>query len=840
MNTVFDFFCFPLWKISRTLAVAACSVLCIHSSFAQKKEHISTHFKKTISVKGDQRMYDATPCSDGGVLATGSTQVSGNSHMEAWVIKLDKNGIETLRYSFGKNEDYKATALIELPSGKIAIGGKTANDLSDDRSKGSATAWIACHDSKGAHIWDKDMGDAMSVEDIVLDRKNNHIVTAILKKGGLSLMALDFEGNVQFEHLVTPETWADLEVKSARMLIIDDMIYIGGAAIPITPTNQQPASPKMRPFVLKINLAGQPNGQPLLFSDKNYGISSSGELTQVGPNKLVMACSIVHDETKSDLGLIQIDTDLTRSRCVPSSLEAPNDDVGVEIQPWGNDQFLCFGHTTSNHIKSTKHDFVLAPINERREFINDKNSPFFFTGTDFEDVGTRMFYSTTGQLWLCGTVVQRRNLDTHTDFWFAQIKAPNRSKNDSIVDINTPEIVQPEGQNDLDTIGKVPPTPPVPPTPNQNLVVHLLWRDGDADEYTSSQQSFAVKVVVTSNVNLLPDYFEVRVNGEIYPQDGRKFDEKSLSPPKNNRSGYQYDLTWGIDLKPGKNKVEVLAKIGTEVFQTHHPLTVNYKPYNKKTLYVISIGIPDNSGQTKFSTKDALDFAQLMQAQEDRFYGEVKVFPLIEEAETEARDIEAAINKLIVENGRNTYRDHDAVVVFLSGHGFIDVDDGAFRVQGSDYDLNAKKSTSINIDDLKKELDKLPCLKFFLVDACQSALASRGRKGGHDDDGYANVLNNILKDSKGVRAVSACSVGQYSYEDPAWENGAFTFALKKILSNKDTCIALDQNKDQGISLSELFPVLQKEVGELVKKAKHGKIQTPFFSGEVLNIPFFFY
>lgn len=396
---------------------------------------------------------------------------------------------------------------------------------------------------------------------------------------------------------------------------------------------------------------------------------------------------------------------------------------------------------------------------------------------------------------------------------------------------------------DLDPPASLPVVSPVI-TSNNGLAIWVVWQNDASTENARFEQTYEIKVTAKSTKELKPEHFQVIVNGQVFTNDGQKFEEVPLAPPKKNGQTYTFDFIKKIILQPGKNIVTVKVKNDAGEGETDSPLVINYKPNDKGTLYVVSIGIPDKSGLIQFSQRDALDFGKLMATQKGRFYGTVELVTMVSPDSTEAKDIVSKLSSLVSENERKTFGEKDAVVVFISGHGYLDEDDGAFHIQGSDYDVNAKDQTTVNFDKVVAQLDRLSCLKFALVDACQGVsgdLAMLGKKSRSDDFDYSAALEKILKDSKKIRSMTSCSKGEFSYEDKKWQNGAFTHVLKNTLSDRAVCIGLDINKDNALSFTEIFPYIQTEVVKTVKETKKGKSQTPSMPKLIDgDVPFFFY
>ena len=81
----------------------------------------------------------------------------------------------------------------------------------------------------------------------------------------------------------------------------------------------------------------------------------------------------------------------------------------------------------------------------------------------------------------------------------------------------------------------------------------------------------------------------------------------------------------------------------------------------------------------------------------------------------------------------------------------------------------------------------------------------------------------------------------YLYEDPEWENGSFTKAIKEAFENKEVngkngLIAADQNGDGILYMNELYDFLHERVPAIVrtKRPKLSSLQHPFMPKNQLN------
>lgn len=360
------------------------------------------------------------------------------------------------------------------------------------------------------------------------------------------------------------------------------------------------------------------------------------------------------------------------------------------------------------------------------------------------------------------------------------------------------------------------------------LTLVVNWSSPIDEEITTLQSVYEINALAVSSKPLKIDGFKIILNGDTLHFSGAKMDEKPLKVIKSDiNEEYTTYFSKKINLSPGKNVIRIVAGNEYGYKSVKDPMIINYKAVDRGTLYVYSIGVPDPNGLLQYTEKDARDFAALLE--NNPIFGETNVQVMTGQETTKASDISAIIAQLKKQNNRRQLTEKDAVIFFVSTHGYLDVN-GKLRLMGSTYDSDDEKFTTLDFEeDLLANLESLNCKKLILVDACQNRkdIQASGRKSGIDTQ-YGNAFNNLLNASKGVRSMLSCSPGEFSWEDQKWENGAFTYVLKKVLSNPQLCADLDKNKDRGLSIGEIFPFIQTEVIRLVKDVKGKNItQQPY-------------
>ena len=279
-----------------------------------------------------------------------------------------------------------------------------------------------------------------------------------------------------------------------------------------------------------------------------------------------------------------------------------------------------------------------------------------------------------------------------------------------------------------------------------------------------------------------------------------------------------------------------------ESFQTMHMelfgqasdvLKINYVPLEKPNLYVLSIGPKTD---LSFTVNDARDFAGLFLNQEGKsgssLFGRVEIMSRLGEEAT-AAEIKGIIEEFQTKYYTENLKSNDLLIVFISSHGFMM--DSDFRIKGDDFQSNRRESTSVSYHkDIMSKLAEIPCKKLIFIDACHSGGIS-GAKNDDYDSGRINRAIQLLNETReGFITIASSQANQYSYEDPAWQNGAFSEAIISGLKEGKA----DADRDHIITTNELFTYISQEIPHLVKTVKN-KAQVPKMAENNMgDIPFF--
>lgn len=371
----------------------------------------------------------------------------------------------------------------------------------------------------------------------------------------------------------------------------------------------------------------------------------------------------------------------------------------------------------------------------------------------------------------------------------------------------------------------------------------IIENQGKLD-YNSPTQNYELKIGVTADVNrsIKKEDFKTTING--VPLINNKNQNSLLSQPIIDGEIAEYIFTLPIDkLNIGKNIIEV--SLGDD--ERTSAINVFYQP-KTPNLHVIAIGSAFN---LKYAAKDARDFSQMMAKQAGRgFFERVFIDSFAMASTTEKTKLELAIKKFSElnleenQNLENYIKPNDYVIFFYSGHGIIH--DRRFKLVPSNFEYGYEKITSIDYkENVLKPLTEIDAKVFVFIDACFSGNA----KNTPSKKELSTALIKANRSASGLTTFASCSERQFSYEDKAWENGAFTYVLLEALIGKKIKLSNGEkiNPDSGIKkdnkivkandnklvLGELVNFLRIRVEDLVK-TELGKRQTPTIPLENLD------
>lgn len=743
---------------------------------------------------------------DGGIAFCGLTTSKGAGGMDMWLVKVSNSGFMQWEQTYGGKDDDLATSLDESPDGQLIIGGGTQSHRSGARQY---VAFLVRTNSGGIREWEYPFG--ANKEDLA-----NHLQflhdgslvmagrTASKGAGGNSAWLVRWENaQANFGAAVAGAKQAGLEFSQTKLhtsdgqLKPDDRTYLS-----FTLTNRTGADLNG----LQVRVNRQQTVAGLNFWESNY----LAELPNGGAKEIripVMAASQL-ETGESTLGvsimagntqLSQFDTKIKTKKPVEAAVEFANYDFSVSRT--SDEQSLTV-------VLQNPGDYAAQPV-----------SVIFDLPAGLEAVGSR--------------IVNIQSIPPHGSKT-AELKfkktAAFRSASMSIV--CTVRMNGKEYRKTLDRSLAV-----------GNQVTMILTQPNqsktDIKNIISEGNIYSIQMGVSAPVPVQQQSFTVYRNNQAL--DGSKMDEVDLyqSEDKVGNGQYVYVYEANVRLEPGENQVQIKVKTGKDEYASQ-TMVIYYEP-RQPNLHVLAIG-PSHQ-DLKFTAKDASDFANAFQGQggPDKLFGQVIIRQLVTSEDTEADRIREAIADLVYQHrnpaAAQRILSNDVLMVFVSSHGKNG--QGGFLLLPSNYDPRYERTRTIDFQrDVVQELEKINCKKIVFIDACHSGAAD---SKALSDVARADALTKLAAMHPGMSTLTSCRSNELSYEDPRWQNGAFTEAILEGFANKacmdeNGAYQADIDDNRILTLGELYDFLLRRVPNLIKTQKPNATtnQTPFMPENQLD------
>jgi hypothetical protein len=210
---------------------------------------------------------------------------------------------------------------------------------------------------------------------------------------------------------------------------------------------------------------------------------------------------------------------------------------------------------------------------------------------------------------------------------------------------------------------------------------------------------------------------------------------------------------------------------------THN--TIELRP----KLYILAVGVSQYThakvDKLPLAAKDARDFAAVMQKQKGRLYADVQARILTDAQATK----DNILDGLEWVQRQTTHR--DVVAIFFAGHG-VDDNAGTFYFLPVGADPAALKRSAVMKAEVQQTVATLAGKVLVFMDACHSGNLmkeiSPTRRNLVPD--INSVINELISAENGAVVFSSSTGRQYSLEDAAWGNGAFTKAIIEGMEGK--------------------------------------------------------
>lgn len=328
-------------------------------------------------------------------------------------------------------------------------------------------------------------------------------------------------------------------------------------------------------------------------------------------------------------------------------------------------------------------------------------------------------------------------------------------------------------------------------------------------ELTTAAPQITLRVRARSAADAPVSGWRVRVNGQFVAAP------RGATPVVDPAAADAREFV--VDVPPQDSDVQIFAENRhgisvPAVVLVRRGAAAIAAPARQPRLYVLAVGVGQYAhkdiGALAFAAKDARDFAAAVQRQQGRLYSQVEV-RLLTDAQATRDEIVDGLEWL-----QRQVTQHDVGMLFFAGHGINDAALG-YTFLPANADPDRLKRTGVGMADVRSTLASLAGKALFFFDTCHAGnVLGAGRRDLPRD--LSGVVNELASTENGVVVFSSSTGRQFSYEDPAWRNGAFTLALVEGLNG--AAATSDSNRIT-------HKMLDVYVSDRVKRLTDGR-QTP--------------
>ena len=296
-----------------------------------------------------------------------------------------------------------------------------------------------------------------------------------------------------------------------------------------------------------------------------------------------------------------------------------------------------------------------------------------------------------------------------------------------------------------------------------------------------------------------------------------------------------------IPLARGNNSIKVYCTNikGIKSLRESFEIISNYKSKKSGQTYFIGIAVAnykDASMNLQYSAKDIRDLAYTF----NDLYSDLHIDTFINASATK-QNILSIKKKLLLTDV------NDRIILAVTGHGLLNKSFD-FYYATYDMDFTHPEKNGIKYEDLEGLLNDIPAQKkLLLIDACHSGaldkdelLANKTEILAADSSEQVNgtsprgviklystkensnnsfeVMQNLFADlsgSNGAIVISAAGGMEYALESAQWNNGVFTYCVRKGIAEKKADTD-GGNNDGKVSVQELQQYVSKKVSELTR------------------------
>lgn len=365
---------------------------------------------------------------------------------------------------------------------------------------------------------------------------------------------------------------------------------------------------------------------------------------------------------------------------------------------------------------------------------------------------------------------------------------------------------------------------------NMHLPLVTL-QDKYAVQTVTTQKEFTITVECSDNLYALKSLQVLVNNNPVLGING-------MDLSKLNTKESTQKIT--IPLSTDRNSIKVFCTnaAGAQSLKESFEITSKYKSTEQAKTYFIGIAVADYKDRNmnlQYSAKDVRDLAKSF----DQLYDGLVTDTLINIKATKENIM--ALKKKLMQTNVN-----DRVILAVTGHGLLSKSFD-FYYATWDTDFSNPEKRAIKYEDLENLLTGIPARKkLMLIDACHSGaldkeeltaqkitlqkansseavngIVSRGviklnKTAAMSPNSSFQMMQQLFTDlsgSNGAVIISAAGGMEYALESAQWNNGVFTYCVRKGIEQKlaDTD---GGNFDGRVSVQELQQYVSRRVSEL--------------------------
>ncbi|MEZ4962064.1 MAG: caspase family protein [Saprospiraceae bacterium] len=766
-----------------------------------------TLWQKTAGYHRKEFFNDIIQTADGSLVAVGAIERS-EGKTDMWVYKMYPDGPMKWQQFFGSKGTDEARAVAEDAAGNIAIAGITA------QGKGGRNIWLFIVDKEGKPLYHQIFGsrEYEDVSRIVATRDGGFALAGFAKAGvdGNGLKDMWLIKTAPNGEMVWQNTFGGRSNDSAfGMTETTDggLILVGYTFSHLIGANTSNA------LIVKVDGKGK-----LVWQEDGLGGKQDDELTASAllPDGGFVFAGTTSSKSENadgqDIWVVRYNREFDVNTAIPTNLSLEHfelKDNGDNVLEEGEQAFLTLKIENTGRQDAYDIDLVL------QEKTNAKELVF----RNYQKIG----FLPAGQ----------------SKQVFIPLKCLEGVKpGDAVLEAFCTDASR----------SRTPPVELSVPLKPLNLPSDYLdvqWLDPAPVKGIMQAEvktgKYTIRLRTRSDRKLNRSHFTVLLNGEPY-KVGAKAGETDLADKGKARDIFIYEYTNQLDLKAGKNTVQVVIQNGDKK-ATSPAFELEYS--DKPNLHILAIGIEHDD--LKFTTKDAKDFANSFKGQDGLLYDKVYLTTLVSGTRTPAGvfqtegDVIKKAFRDLKEKYNYTIYEQDLMVVFLSSHGKTVNKD--FKIIPTDFGLAGEKVLVDYQNDIIEQLNPLPCRKIVFIDACHSGSfenATTASNTGFSEAGNARSATLIALSSadQNTYTLASCRAEESSWEDEKWGNGAFTKAIIGAFQNEKFKDAEGEfspaEKDGILTIGELYHYIGRRVPQMLLAAGKQGSQHPYISQEQLD------